>query len=389
MNNQAFSWPADALIGARKRTDELSDNFIAQLTKEKSKEELYGILQYLLNEYTFVNHEKLDPDMLAYYQEASKLPDWVNYDQINIASKFFAVHGIEITMMLLMKSLPATYACGKGAEVVYSTGRMNSHGGNEKAFTRRLMQTAKFVLNVLSEDALKPNGIGVKACAKVRALHAFIRLYLQSMNWDEAKYDKPINQEDEAGTILSFSVFVIEGMESLGVKVTQQEKDAYHHAWSVIAYLMGVEHTLIADSYEKAQKLGHYIIGNQKSKSVAGERLAAACVHFLQDLIPYRILKFTPSHMIYFLIGPELSDMLNIKRSGNFFVRFAFFMVKKIIRLYEWSKRHFAFVERWAIKNNPLLMDAMARQFLKASKDTESAKETAKEVSVVKENIKQ
>ncbi|MBK8704611.1 MAG: DUF2236 domain-containing protein [Saprospiraceae bacterium] len=85
------------------------------------------------------------------------------------------------------------------------------------------MQTSKFVLNVLSKDGLVNHGVGLRSAVKVRTLHAFIRFFWKA-KLGCRKIGAPINQEDYAGTMLSFSVFVVEGLESLGIKVSKEEK---------------------------------------------------------------------------------------------------------------------------------------------------------------------
>ena len=378
------SWLNEALNDSRKRTDPLADNFVSELAKTKSKLELYAIMEFLLDEFVWLDHKNIDPEIESYIKEASVLPDWVDKDLLEQGEKFFAVHGFEISLMLMLKSLPATYCCWRGAEVVHATGRMTNHSGNLKPFTRRLMQTSKFVLNVCSPDAMSEQGVGVKASVKVRTLHAFVRYFLKTKHWDTEKYGEPINQEDAAGTMLSFSVFVIEGLESLGVKVNDKEKEAYYHVWRLVSHLMGVENQLAPDNYKQASVLGHEIINEQKGASEIGKELTAACLDFMQSLIPYKIFKFLPQNMIFFLLGPELSQMVGIKKTKNIFLSFAFFLFRMIIHFYEFLKSNFKWVENWAIRNNPKFLDAIICKFLEETGKPFSPHKIVNEVDVMK-----
>lgn len=378
------SWLNNALKDSRKRTDPLSDNFVSELAKTKSKLELYAIMEFLLDEFVWLGHEQMDESIENYIKTASVFPDWVDNDLLLQGQKFFAVHGFEISMMLLMKSLPATYCCWRGAEVVHATGRMTNHSGNLKPFTRRLMQTSKFVLNVCSPDAMSANGVGVKASVKVRTLHAFVRYFLKSKHWDSEQLGEPINQEDAAGTMLSFSVFVIEGLESLGIKVSDKEKEAYYHVWRLVSHLMGVEEQLAPENYKQASLLGHAIINEQKGSSEIGKELTGACLDFMKDLIPFRIFKFLPANMMHFLIGPELSAMVGIKKTRNIFLSFAFFMFRMVIHFYEFLKSNFKWVENWAIKNNPKFLNAIICKFLEETGKPFSPHKIEQEVQEIK-----
>lgn len=368
-NTETRNWSEQSLLEARKIKDSIADKFVAELARTKSEKELYLIMQFLLNEYVWLDEDQLDELSRQYLTTASKLPSWADPELIKKGEDFFAMHGFEISMVLMMKALPATYSCRRGAEVVHATGRMTDHSGNLRPFTRRLMQTSKFVLNVLSKDGLVGHGVGVRSAVKVRTLHAFIRYFLESKNWDVEKYGAPINQEDYAGTMLSFSVFVVEGLESLGIKVSKEEKTAYFHVWRVVAHLVGIEENLLAKDYEEGARLGHAILDQQKGASQSGKELTQACLEFMQGLMPIKILRFLPANMMYFLLGPEISEMVGIRKSRNVFVNAAFFVIRMVLHLVEWLKHHVGFVGRFAIKYNPIMLDFIIQKFLKETKN--------------------
>ena len=163
-------------------------------------------------------------------------------------------------------------------------------------------------------------GKGNTAAVEVRALHAFIRHFLFHKGWDVEKFGEPINQEDQAGTMLAFSAFVIEGLEQLGIRPTTEEKDAYQHTWNVIGHLMGVEKEFMCDSYEEARELGHAILNHQKGKSDTGKALTGACLEFTRRMMPFRILKFVPRNFMYFFMGKEYGSMVGVYKNKNIFV---------------------------------------------------------------------
>src|SRR6201999_3276000 len=122
----------------------------------------------------------------------------------------FACYGPQICLCLLCKSLPEAYACAKGAQVLYRTGRLTDQDGTMRTFTRRLMETSQFVVNVCIPGGLEPNGKGIVTSQKVRLIHAAIRYFIKKGEWDVATLGEPINQEDMAGTLQSFSTLILQ-----------------------------------------------------------------------------------------------------------------------------------------------------------------------------------
>ncbi|PWJ43147.1 oxygenase MpaB family protein [Sediminitomix flava] len=277
------------------------------------------------------------PEVLrSYFEETAQLPEWVDFEKIREGERFFEEYGLQISMMLLCKSLPATYACAKGAEVLHMTGRFQAdENGDLSKFTRRLMETAQFVIDVMSEGGLGPNGRGIRTAQKVRLIHAAIRYYLLNKhNWDTEYFGLPINQEDMAGTLLAFSVFPLEGLLQIGVDLTEEEKESYLYAWRVVGHIMGVLPELIPQNYDEGIKLGYQILDDQKAPSEAGRELTDACVTFMQNIIPGTVLDFYPKLLMRHLIGDELADIVGIEAKdsllGSLIEKASFIMIDAI-----------------------------------------------------------
>ena len=54
-----------------------------------------------------------------------------------------------------------------------------------------------------------------------------------------SQYGYPINQEDLAGTLSTFSSVVLRGLELLGVMATDSEKYGYQQLWKFVGYYLG------------------------------------------------------------------------------------------------------------------------------------------------------
>src|SRR5690606_21151437 len=136
-------------------------------------------------------------------------------DQAAIApgQELFAEHGPLILMCLGHYSLPAAYAAAKGVEVLHRTAYL------EKRPAKRLFETTQMVIDVMSPGGLAAAGRGVRTAQKVRLMHAMVRHLIQhdpEQPWD-ASLGVPINQEDLAGTLMTFSWLTLDGLAKLGV----------------------------------------------------------------------------------------------------------------------------------------------------------------------------
>jgi hypothetical protein len=69
----------------------------------------------------------------------------------------------------------------------------------------------------------------------VRLIHSAIRHFIGSGVWDEA-LGRPINQEDMAITLLTFSVSVLDGLRRFKIREAPEREEAYLHHWKVIGH---------------------------------------------------------------------------------------------------------------------------------------------------------
>jgi hypothetical protein len=204
--------------------------------------------------------------------------------------------------ILGLYALPASYAAAKGVKVLHATGFLEGHT------LRRLFETTQMVVDVLSDDGLAADGKGVRTAQKVRLMHASIRHLVQAppRAWDTADLGVPINQEDLAGTLMTFSVVVLRGLARLGIKVTDDEKAAYLHCWLVIGRIMGITPQYLAADLAEADELTLLIRQDQIAASPEGRELTAALMKALDSMIPHAFSGFSASATRFFLEADEL-----------------------------------------------------------------------------------
>ena len=156
--------------------------------------------------------------------------------------------------------------------------------------------------------------------------------------WDSEYYGQPINQEDMAVTILSFSVNVLETIEKTTLRgsLTRSDQDAYIHLWRYIGYLIGVHEDLNpCTGLERAcgfmeSAVIHLLHPDQRSVELARHLL-----HSVADRPPLYFSYGMHSEIARSILGKELADGLGIERNfiGGIY---AYFMLKAttLISLY-------------------------------------------------------
>ncbi|GAA5043299.1 hypothetical protein GCM10011506_46720 [Marivirga lumbricoides] len=337
MRNQFFNISTitpNFLNSCRFETDQLADQVIAKIIEQRDLNHLNEIFLTLVkndsfNDSTFSSFPASINKLLQnYFQVSSELPQWYNAEKVQVGEQVFSEFGPEIFMLLNVSSLPMCYTCAKGAQVLYDTGRLLSHKNDIDPLARRLMETGQMIFNVLSSGGLSPGGRGIITVQKVRLIHAAIRYYLKhgaernGFTWDVEELGEPINQEDLAGTLMSFGPVILNGLKKLGIELSDDQIEGYMHCWRVVGHLMGIKEALLPESYDESFQLANKILAHQSASSQAGIALTDSCIKFIQSVVKEDYLDDLPAYLMnYFLedfskaSGHDLASYINVKSS--------------------------------------------------------------------------
>jgi hypothetical protein len=266
------------------------------------------------------------------------LPAWADRDRIRRGQTVFMTTAIPAVLVMLCKSLPEGYAAPSMARI------LNLSGDLQKYPQHRLMGTLQLLLNVSSPGSFDPGGPGIVSGLEMRLLHAGVRANVAPAVMGEAglaafrtQYGEPINQEDMIGTILGFSMLVVDGLKLLGLGWTDEQAEDYYHLWSVFAHLMGVRTSATpADGNAMPTTLDearafyaayhrHYVgatdfSGDFRARSMAanpdGVQLADAHIRMLNLYVP-KVLQLVlhdqiPRAYIHLLIGDAATARIGI-----------------------------------------------------------------------------
>ena len=127
-------------------------------------------------------------------------------------------------------------------------------------------------------------------------------------------WGSPINQEDLAGTREAFSYIVADSLPKLGVRLPDEDVDAYLHLWNVIGHLMGIDDKLRVDGIDDARALVDAIRRRQFRSSPEGRDMTKALLKLLDEMTPLHSFDETIPPLIRHLIGDDVAEMLAIPK---------------------------------------------------------------------------
>ncbi|MCO5935279.1 DUF2236 domain-containing protein [Mucilaginibacter sp. RB4R14] len=242
-----------------------------------------------------------------FIDKANSLPKWAQPRLMKAGAAFYSRHSEIIMSLLGLLSLPYCYNAANGAMVLYLSELIR------KQTTKRLYDTAIFVWEVMGPDAFSKDGKAYEEILKVRIMHAAVRYYtLQSDKWDNS-WGVPINEEDMAGTNLSFSLIVIRGLRMLGYNVSHEDQAAFMHIWAVVGSLSGLDQDLIPENSKKAQQLDSLIKQRQFQVSKHGQELTQSLTNHILAVNKSKATANDILGLMRYLLGKEIADMLAIK----------------------------------------------------------------------------
>ena len=312
-----MKWTNSYLDEKRQEADPLADELIDELIVlhgEKASKELFDRLVTNL-ELPVID---LPPSVKKFLHHTAKLPKWLSNEDLTSSNLLFRDHGPKMLLLLFFKSLPLLYSDAKGAQVLQHTSRLTHSEDGLEIFARRIAETGQFLLNVMANDNFSQNSMAITTIRKVRLIHAAIR-HFTDRHWDKEKYGVPINQEDMALTLMTFSISLIDGLKQLSINEKEDRLIAYFERWKAIGVLLGIHEDLLPVNIEDGRMLLKAILNRQMAESEAGKQLTKALVLFAKESIPGKIFDVAPEALITFFTGHEISGILGINNKPGCF----------------------------------------------------------------------
>ncbi len=300
----AANYSFEFLTSMRHCGDIAADSLITEVFADDVQKTAFRSLLDSININTDLQHITNFYAIKEVFRSAAKLPVWADQKLMEQGTAFFANYATAIMNLLGLLSLPYCYAAADGARVLDLSERIKNKPEH------RLNETADFVWDVMAPNAFKPDGKGFASILKVRLLHAAIRFYTdKSGKWNQEDWGLPVNQEDMAGTNLSFSLIVIRGLRKFGLTISYLEQQAFIHLWNVIGFLLGVDERLLPETGKEALLLEEAIRLRNFKTSEHGQSLTKSLVDYFATVDASFPKKQTMQLMRY-LMGDEVADLL-------------------------------------------------------------------------------
>ena len=330
--------------------DKEADDLIQEIMGSGGPSVAKTIFESLRDNDDKILDDNVNQKLKSYFNDNQDLPLWADESKIKLAQDFFAQNGPAIAMTLNLRSLPLCYSSRNGAKVLYATGKLNeSPNGNVDKLARRLLETSQMVMNVMVPGGFESNGKGIITVKKVRLMHAAVRFYIKNPKynpngWDAKDLGEPINQEEMAGTLMAFSALIISGLVKVGIKMTDEEKDAYMHCWNIVGHFIGVDTRFFPNSYNDGWNLGISILRRNLEESMEGKALTKSLIDFNKDFIPGHFFDELPEYFVSHWtedvakeLNADFDKVLNLEEKNSLKDRL---LAKLIEEAFEWVSEH-------------------------------------------------
>ena len=276
----------------------------------------------------------LDQSIADFFVQRNKVPDlpWISADKIVAGGEFFRERGLMTFVGLAFASLPACYCWDTEARVLSTTGRLSQPG----RIPRRIPETAQFVLDIGTQDAFEPDGVGIQAANKIRLMHACIRYMLlrdpaaasvdpnrnRLQPWDEPRFGPPISQAFLTATLLTFHQIILASLKKLSLRIDEDQAQAYIHRWNVAGYFIGVAPDVLEQlaTQMQTEHVESLVMEEWRKKTVSGQDLSRTLIHYIRNNIIEGVtfgiwnpMVVVPAVLTRYLSGKETSNALNLK----------------------------------------------------------------------------
>ena len=255
------------------------------------------------------------------------LPDWADRARIRAGQEFFADWTLPVCTALFCASLPTGYAGADGVQVLALTSDLASSD-----MRRRIAETAQMLMDIMdpgprSPGTLEPGGQGHLTVRGVRLLHAVVRDTILTSpavthTCDEAvprrwcaAWGHPINQEDLLGTLLTFTVSVLNALDRIGIPYDDDGAEGYVHAWCVVGAQLGIDPELLPLTRAEATELADTIYRRQHGASAAGEQLMDVLLAQMELAMPWGLRKL-PRTLVRQMTRPGVADLVGVPKAA-------------------------------------------------------------------------
>ncbi len=261
-------------------------------------------------------------ELRALMERASGSPAWLDLDLVDAgATSFWRVGLPALAPSLIYGSLAFGYQYGDLSRPLAATGRL------ERMASRRLGETARWVLAVTTPGAMAPGGEGWRSSLRVRLVHALVRRHLlDSGLWDTKAWGVPISASAMMATAIGgFAIVPQRALTDVGAGTSAADRESRTALWRWVGYVMGVPPALLPANWREAERLIETLATFDLGPNDDGPALMRALTRYglpLEGLLPswgVGAARLALAPMIEALVrrwlGEAASDALGVRRT--------------------------------------------------------------------------
>ncbi len=191
--------------------------------------------------------------LAAFFKMLETPPCWLDEEQLVRGSRAYAALGIDAIYASRDFILMGGYLSSSINEVLARA------GGLQKGPTRRLAETADWVMRVTAEGGMDRHAAGWKTTVELRLVHALVRSRISNLpDWRTDRDGIAVNQTDMVVTYLGIAFAAVIGAMMLGrVVLSPADFRAILHLFKYVHWLLGVEEQFLCD--DPAQCMERFI----------------------------------------------------------------------------------------------------------------------------------
>lgn len=323
--NYRFEWTDLHL--AREETDplryeydELGSEVVEKLQeiakKQKEQEARDGRNQAKTDLYALLSDNYKNDEILArFWNEVHKVPEWVDWAQLERGQKFFYRYAPANLMGFALQGFMGENSAASGVvEVLVRTG-----GFSTRVLLRRLLETFQFLLEATkSLDAIKPGGEGHVTTVRIRLLHSSVRQRIMKLvesrpdYFDVKKFGVPVNKLDSIHSIATFACnHMWLQLPLMGVYPSHQEIADYIALFRYLGYVLGTPDRYF-DTVPKAKAVMESMLVHELHVTPTSLIVGHNFIQCLKDLPPFNISAQFIEAGSRVLNGDDLCDSLGL-----------------------------------------------------------------------------
>lgn len=170
----------------------------------------------------------------------------------------------------------------------------------------------------------------------------------KEIEWNEAEWGNPINQQDMIFAVHTFSTEVLDGLIASGDDVSDQQKEDYYKTWHHIGHCLGVKDEINPDNYADGKRLQDIIYSIEFQRDLTnGKELTEPLLRFMKSILPFNsgtqiraVIANYNDKSDYKIFKDDLGiDLDDIDELNLFNLKAATFLLKIIVFIRKFIKR--------------------------------------------------